>query len=181
MSKAIDDLKHEHEAILSALKILNSITENLKTQKTVSSPDIISFIGFLKEFADKCHHGKEEGILFPELIKAGMPEKGGPIEVMLAEHAQGRKYIKEMENAIAETPDYSGFIESAEGYSILLSNHIYKENTILFPAAENILSKDKLEEIYEAFEQHEEKVIGQGRHEELHETLKELKKRYVQE
>ncbi len=180
MSKAIDDLMHEHEAILSALKILDTIAKNLKMQKTVNSADIVSFIGFLKEFADKCHHGKEEGILFPELIKAGMPEKGGPIEVMLAEHAQGRQYIKEMESAIAETPNYSGFIESAERYSTLLSNHINKENNILFPAAEKILSGDKLEEIYEAFEQHEEKVIGQGRHEELHEMLKELKKRYVQ-
>jgi hemerythrin-like domain-containing protein len=80
MSRAIDDLKHEHEAILSALKILSSITQNLKTQKTVSSLDIVSFIGFLKEFADKCHHGKEEGLLFPAMEKVGnqLPRSRAP-------------------------------------------------------------------------------------------------------
>jgi hemerythrin-like domain-containing protein len=36
-------------------------------------------MGFLKEFADKRHHGKEEGILFPALVEADIPEKGGHI------------------------------------------------------------------------------------------------------
>jgi len=54
----------------------------------VDTKDMHDFIGFLKEFADKCHHGKEEGLLFPALIQAGLPEKGGPIGVMLADHAR---------------------------------------------------------------------------------------------
>ncbi len=178
MSKAIDDLKHEHEAILSALQILETIGARMASGKTVDKRDIHGFIGFLKEFADKCHHGKEEGILFPALTKAGIPEKGGPVGVMLQEHAQGRKLIKDMEDAMAKTTDPSKFTGASREYSALLRAHIQKENNVLFPTAERALTPSQLDGLYDAFEEHEEKVIGQGRHEELHAMLTDLKKRY---
>jgi hemerythrin-like domain-containing protein len=138
----------------------------------------MSFVGFLKEFADKCHHGKEEGILFPELAKAGIPEQGGPIGVMLSEHTEGRKLIKEMEESIAPKPDVSKFVDSARKYQTLLGDHIAKENNVLFPMADRVLDSRQLTRVHEAFEQHEEKVMGKGRHEELHDLLKVLKKKY---
>jgi hemerythrin-like domain-containing protein len=178
MSKAIDDLKHEHEAILSALQILQNMNRQIAAGTKIPKADITGFIGFLKEFADKCHHGKEEGILFPALIKAGIPEGGGPVGVMLSEHTKGRQLIKEMEAALISSPNYEQFVKSAEGYSSLLKAHIEKENNVLFPTAEKVLAATELEGIYDQFEEHEEKVIGQGRHEELHEMLKDLKKKY---
>ncbi len=63
--------------------------------------------------------------------------------------------------------------------SDLLRNHIQKENNVLFPMAEKLLPPAQLEKLYESFEEHEEKVIGQGRHEELHGILNGLKQKYV--
>jgi len=179
MSKAIDDLKHDHDAILSALKILDRIAEDIEKGATPGRADLAKFIDFLKEFADKCHHGKEEGMLFPALTQAGMPERGGPVGVMLSEHVEGRRFIKEMEGAIASTPDYRAFSAAAKRYSSLLQNHIGKENDVLFPMAENLLKADQLEKLYEGFETHEKTVIGHGRHEELHQILKEMKAKYL--
>ena len=179
MSKAIDDLKHDHEAILSALGILDQIAIDIDKDHNPSKADLVSFIGFLKEFADKCHHGKEEGILFPAMTEAGIPERGGPIGVMLSEHIQGRDFIKQMEHALASTIDYKGFAVAAKKYSSLLGSHIEKENSILFPMAERTLEATQLESLYASFEEHEERVIGHGRHEELHRTLKELRLKYV--
>ena len=178
MSKAIDDLRHEHQAIETGLEILDNMNRSLEAGDNVDKTDLRQFIAFLKEFVDKCHHGKEEGILFPALAKAGMPEKEGPIGVMLAEHDHGRKLIKEMETAIEDLTNYRGFAQSAGEYARLLRSHIQKENDVLFPAAERLLSAGQMDGIYEAFEQHEEKVIGQGRHEELHAVLNGLKQKY---
>ena len=144
-----------------------------------SSNDLGNLIGFLKEFADKCHHGKEEGMLFPALVAAGMPEHAGPIAVMLAEHAQGRDYIREMDSAVAFGPDYLTFSYAARSYSGLLQNHIQKENNVLFPMAEARLGSVKLEQLFESFEEHEKNTIGHGRHEHLHQVLNELQTRYV--
>jgi hemerythrin-like domain-containing protein len=147
--------------------------------KNVDKKDIHDFIGFLREFADRCHHGKEEGILFPALIKAGMPEKGGPVGVMLSEHDQGRNLIKDMEDAISPRLNFAKFAKAAKEYTNLLRAHIQKENNVLFPMAEQALTPGQLARLYDSFEEHEEKVIGHGRHEELHDLLKDLKSRFA--
>jgi hemerythrin-like domain-containing protein len=179
MSKAIADLMNEHEAILSAIQILERMIAAMEKATSVDIKDIHDFIGFLKEFADKCHHGKEEGLLFPAMVGAGVPDRDGPIGVMLAEHAQGRKLIRDMEESISTGVDRAKLAQAAGGYASLLRNHIQKENTVLFPMAERVLTETQLVKLYEGFEEHEEKVIGQGRHEELHAMLKSLAEKYA--
>ena len=179
MSQAIDDLLNEHEAILFALGLLERMVARGKGAGLLEAGDLAEFIGFLREFADKCHHGKEEGILFPALVKAGIPEKGGPIGMLLAEHAQGRAFVAEMAAALAGGTDRERFTRAAEGYDHLLKAHIQKENGVLFPSAEKLLAAAELAGIYAAFEAHEEQVIGAGRHEELHALLDRLEEKYA--
>jgi hemerythrin-like domain-containing protein len=178
VSRAIDDLMHEHEAILSALNILGDIDAKLNAGEPVDVGDVWAFIDFLKEFADKCHHGKEEGLLFPALVAAGMPERGGPVGVMLAEHVQGRQWIGDMEAAARPVLQPAAFSQAARGYAQLLQAHIRKENNILFPMAEQLLPAAQLDALFEAFEKHEATVIGPGRHDQLHRLLESLKARY---
>ncbi len=179
MGKAMDDLQNEHQAILSSLQILDTLTGRLERHLDVQRRDIHDFIVFLKEFADTCHHGKEEGILFPALVKAGIKDKDGPIGVLLAEHAKGRVLIKEMEAATSGKEDNARFTRAAKEYSSLLQAHIEKENSDLFSSVERVLTAPQLEQIYDEFERHENKVIGAGRHEELHAMLKKLKQKYL--
>jgi hemerythrin-like domain-containing protein len=178
MSKAIEELRHDHDAILSSLSILDAMVGRLGTADAPAAEDFRSFTGFLKEFADKCHHGKEEGILFPALTGAGMPSEGGPVAVMLSEHVQGRTLIREMEHAVSGSVDAKALSTAARSYAELLRSHIAKENEVLFPAAERLLPSADLEAMKGRFQEHEETVIGRGRHEELHAMLKELKQKY---
>jgi hemerythrin-like domain-containing protein len=178
MSKAIADLMNEHEAILSAIQILERMAGTVEKAQLVDKKDIQDFIGFLKEFADRCHHGKEEGFLFPAMVNAGVPEKGGPVGVMLAEHAQGRQFIRDMEAAITNNMDREKLAGAARGYASLLRVHIHKENGMLFPMAERLLTGAQLDALYEGFEKHEEQVIGHGRHAELHAILEKLQEKY---
>ncbi len=179
MSAAIEDLRHEHQAILSALQILAKMAIGFSGDAQNVQEDRRGFIGFLKEFADKCHHGKEEGFLFPAVTASGIPEAGRLIEELLAEHVRGRRLVAEMETAASGAADSAGFAGAAAAYTALLKGHIGKENDRLFPTAEKGLSKAELDRLYEAFEEHEEKVIGRGRHEQLHEMLEGLKRKYA--
>jgi hemerythrin-like domain-containing protein len=179
MSKAMLDLTNDHQAILTALSIFSRILDSYRSSLQIAPEDLVDFIGFLKEFADKCHHGKEEGILFPALVAAGVPDRGGPIGVMISEHIQGRGFIHDMEEALDDDPvDLIKFEKAGRSYINLLRNHIQKENTVLFPMADRVLSEEQLKEIYQKFAEHEEKVIGQGRHAELHALLDILDQKY---
>jgi len=195
MSKAIDELMHEHEAILFSLGILQKMADAARSGDSHpgaawDTRDAGELIGFLKEFADGCHHGKEEGILFPAMEKAGILNESGPIGVMLHEHALGRDRIRGMKAALegagasdsitSDGTAREAFAHEADGYIELLRRHIEKENEILFPMGEKALSPETLEGLYDLFEDHEERVIGHGRHEELHAMLGEFEKRYSQ-
>jgi hemerythrin-like domain-containing protein len=178
MSKAVADLLNEHEAILTALQVLDRMIPVIEKAPLVDEKDIRDFIGFLKEFADKCHHGKEEGLLFPAMVKAGVPEQGGPIGVLLSEHARGRELIRDMESALSGGLDRVRLAEAGRGYASLLRIHVHKENGVFFPMAERLLAEEVLEALYQGFQEHEEKVIGGGRHEELHALLHSLQEKY---
>jgi hemerythrin-like domain-containing protein len=177
MSKALTDLINDHQAILTALSIFTRMLDASKPDK-LNVEEFTNFINFLKEFADKCHHGKEEGLLFPAMIAAGVPDRGGPIGVMMAEHIQGRGYIHTMSEALDEPVDKDRFERAGREYINLLRVHIQKENTVLFPMAERVISEAELETMAVAFEEHEERVIGHGRHAELHAMLDVLSEKY---
>ncbi len=177
MSKTMDILVDDHNAILSALELL----EKMLSKRTTEAEEInefAGFIGFLKEFADKCHHGKEEGLLFPAMIAAGVPDRGGPVGVMMAEHILGRGYIAAMSEALEDDYDRPKLEKASRDYIELLRAHIQKENTILFPMADRVIRAEELETMHAAFEEHEEKVLGHGRHEELHQMLHEMTLKY---
>jgi len=184
MKKATDDLRNEHEAIKLALRILDKMCIEIEKKGSADAEDTERMISFLKVFADKCHHGKEENHLFPALEAKGIPKEGGPIGVMLSEHTEGRDYIRKMGESITHEEKGTSvvshqFIKHARGYIGLLSEHIEKENSVLFQMADERLSASDNEELLEAFEDLEEHVIGHGKHEELHTFLNAMEKKYL--
>ncbi len=182
--KPTEDLIHEHNAIKVMLSIMNKIAENIRNDKGVDTNDIEKIVEFLRTFADKCHHGKEENALFPALVKAGIPKEGGPIGVMLNEHTIGRGYIKDISTATEKYIEGNSeskrlIANGLSNYISLLQNHIQKEENVLFPMAEKVLQIQVQNEIYEHFEKIEEDVVGHGVHEQFHELLNQLKSKYL--
>jgi hemerythrin-like domain-containing protein len=182
--RATEELMKEHEGIKLMLKILSAVAHRVKGGCAVPKKDLDGIAEFLSTFVDRCHHGKEEDFLFPALEQAGVPREGGPIGVMLAEHAEGRKIIARLKDAFvaygsgrdSRTEKIS---EVADEYVSLLSHHIDKENGILFPMAEGRISVADDSRVVEHFEKLEHERIGQGKHEEFHAMLGRLKKEYL--
>ena len=73
-----DVLRNEHVAIQTALRILSVICGKLRANEIVNAGEVDSLLEFITEFADRCHHGKEEALLFPAMerlrIKRGQPK-----------------------------------------------------------------------------------------------------------
>lgn len=155
--KAIEILVGEHDSILKMIEITTIILK--KEDKTeINIDQIEDIIDFIKNFADKYHHLKEEDVLFMEMEKHGMSRDGGPIAVMLHEHDEGRKYIKQAVEAIEQLKlgDDKAFEQLKENllnYCTLLTNHIGKENNILYPMAERLLPANVKSAMTEKFEE----------------------------
>lgn len=182
--KPTEQLRQDHDAIKIMLTIMEKICSTLEAGETVPAEHLKKIVEFIRVFADKCHHGKEEDVLFPAMEKAGVPREGGPIGVMLMEHDIGRNYVRHFAEAVEKYPEEGKsaageIVENARNYAALLNQHIDKENNILFPIAEMHLSDEQMDKIEKAFEKMEKEKIGHGKHEELHAILKELKAKYL--
>jgi hemerythrin-like domain-containing protein len=163
------------------LTVAEKAAQRLAAGKEVSPQVFTDTVDFLRNFADKCHHGKEENQLFPAMEKAGIPRQGGPIGVMLVEHDQGRAFIRSMDEAgqryaSGDAAARAPLAAAVRGYVELLRGHIYKEDTILFPMADSVLPASEQARLGKAFEDVEANVMGPGVHERYHAMLDEMEK-----
>lgn len=180
-SKATENLKEEHRIIERMLNILNIACERLEKGEEVSSEVFKNAIDFIRTFADRCHHGKEEDNLFPMIERHGFPRLGGPTGVMLMEHEQGRVFVRAFAEAVekyekGDKAAKQAIIENARGYTALLAQHIPKEDEILYPMADKVLGPNEHKELLEKFEQIEVERIGEGKHHEYLNLVMELEK-----
>ncbi|PTL37134.1 hypothetical protein CLG94_00965 [Candidatus Methylomirabilis limnetica] len=172
-------LKDEHTLILEAL---DGVERKLAALESGAAPDRAYFekaVRFIRTFADECHHGKEENLLFKTMVDRGFPLQGGPIAVMLSEHEAGRGYIREMAEASASVVQDKAatekIIRNGRAYIQMLRPHIDKENMILYAMADNMFSPEDQAEMGKAFERFETEKIGANVHEEMMTLQAELK------
>jgi hemerythrin-like domain-containing protein len=164
MGKATQVLRDDHEVILNVLGILDRMILMNSKEDLVLLQYYDEFTYFLKIFADKSHHEKEENFFFRVLINKGLNSEGAPIGIMLEEHNQGRKYVALMNKSL-ETKDLAEFNIVAKKYLDLSKDHMENENKVLFTMADQLLDNAEQEDLFEKFKKHEESVIGYGIHE----------------
>lgn len=175
----------EHHDVKEMLHILMNIAARIEQTKELNAEHFANILEFLKNFVDKCHHGKEEQALFPALEKAGMSSKEGILSYIFPEHDQGRKYVHEMKEAFEgyKKGDSSALLKITEAiyfYSRLLQHHIDQEEQHLFPMAEKMLTDEVKYNLYKQFEDIEERVTGPGVHEKYEELIKDLSQIYAE-
>jgi hemerythrin-like domain-containing protein len=172
-------LVEEHELILRALEALEKTLDRLEQGGIPDRAFFEKMVEFLRTFADACHHGKEERLLFEHMVKAlGFPRQAGPIAVMLSDHEAGRGFVRGMAEAAgrlgADPAASAMLIENGRGYVQLLRSHIQRENGILFPMAEARMGPEDRAHLLEAFERFEAEETGAGVHERAVALLDEL-------
>jgi hemerythrin-like domain-containing protein len=182
--KATEHLIREHESVLKMIEIMQAIAGKMEDGENVDPGDLERILDFLRIFVDKCHHGKEENLLFEKLVEIGFSKEAGPVGVMLNEHVQGRAYITGFAEGINKyaSGDKSGITaitRNIHGYADLLASHIHKENNILYKMADMHLSEHDQDILLSRFEQLEKEVIGPGKHEEFHKLLQRLSQQYL--
>ena len=177
--KATMVLMQEHRVIERMILVIEIAAKELEDGKAIRPGLFLEAAQFFKGFADGCHHRKEEGVLFKAMEAHGVPVEGGPIQVMLKEHEQGRMLTRGLHVAATwlETGDGRAIpevVRFSNGYAALLRQHIQKEDRILFPMADEVIPRQKYDEIWDGFEHVEHEETGEGVHEKYLEMVDRL-------
>ena len=140
-------LIEEHQLILRMITLVEQNTALMEQGRSRDWQFFLDAVDFIRNYADRFHHAKEEDVLFVALVANGMPEKQSPIEAMHIEHEQGRAHVRAMEAAAHKALAGEGgqipvIAAHAKGYAQLLRGHIDKEDQILYPLAERVLPEE---------------------------------------
>jgi hemerythrin-like domain-containing protein len=178
-----DILKSEHRVIEQVLECLEKIADNAAAEGRVDGSAARQALDFLQNFADRCHHGKEEGQLFPMMETRGFSPNQGPVAVMLYEHDLGREHMRALAAALDDAAKGAAeavaqFVDHARDYVQLLRDHIKKEDNCLFPMADHVLTEADRHSLANAFARHEAGDMGSGTHEKYLALANELADRF---
>lgn len=176
-------LSSEHRVIEIMLGCLAKIADEAESTGHLAKEPAEQAIDFIRNFADGCHHGKEEAHLFVAMEQKGVPREGGPIGVMLHDHETGRAFVRGMATHLAAAAEGSPtalaeFVTNARGYIELLTAHIRKEDHVLFPLADRAFSSEDQHNLLAAFDRVEEHDMGEGTHERYLEIARSLAVQY---
>ena len=169
MTKATDALEREHKVIQKAVAVMAQIVTQLEFRHAVSADVLRELLQFMREFSDQCHHGKEESFFFPYLESKGVPSTGCPLSALKGEHVKSRQLLDDLNSAAAAYINDAErgrltLIQVLQSLVALYPAHIWKEDYLLFPMANKILSEGDQELLLSQFEKAEE-VLGTNAHE----------------
>jgi len=158
-------LVEEHRLILRMITLLEQNAPRTAAGRYSNWQFYLDGVDFIRNFADRFHHAKEEDVLFEALVTNGMPRENSPIAAMLMEHDQGRAYVGAMERAAQEAQagqtGREGIIaENALAYAGLLREHIAKEDEILYPLAERVIPDTMRDAIIDGYAAAEAKTAA---------------------
>ncbi|WP_313233921.1 hemerythrin domain-containing protein [Tissierella praeacuta] len=183
--ESIKIMVEEHSNIRRMLKVIRKLCYNLMTNSNYDIADFHIVIDFVRNYADKHHHGKEENILFETMNKKiERLAKSGAITGMYIEHDMGRLYMSNLEKAVESFKNKDDearldIIANAISYGDLLNRHIEKENTALYKFAENMLSDNSKSFVEDECKKVEELAIEVGIQEKYIALLEKLENKYL--
>jgi len=159
MEKTSKILVDEHKDILKVADAIEKECGELKKGRNIDEDFFKKAVYFIKNYADKFHHAKEEDILFREMLKDSVKEclHCNPIDQMLHEHDMGRNFIKGILEGM-DKKDRKKVVENAIGYVHLIREHIFKEDNVLYPMCDEALGKETQKSMLKKFEKEEKSM-----------------------
>lgn len=181
----VAELKEEHKAINLMLLILVEIARKLEVEPTIRTEHLDQILEFIRVFVDKCHHGKEETLLFYAMEEAGISKEEVSMNLLLKEHQKGRQYFQKLTQAVTQhktgNREVSSVItDNIRNYVVLLTKHIETEESVLYPSAEKRIPEKRQEVLLKEFEALEREKMGPEQHKKFHKLLHHLENVYLE-
>jgi len=155
-----EDLMREHGVLNRVLLIYEEAIRRIQSAdktRQLDSEVITRSAGLIKKFIEDYHEKLEEDHLFPRFEKAGKLVE--LVKTLRAQHAAGRTVTDRILAAV-KANDLQSASVSLAAFARMYRPHEAREDTVLFPALHEIVSRHEYDALGEQFESIERKTFG---------------------
>jgi hemerythrin-like domain-containing protein len=157
----------EHRLIERMIGVMERHGRALAAGGRPDSVLLDSVIDFMRSYADECHHGKEEDLLFAKLRSKRMsPEMTAAMDHLVHDHVRARSLVSKLKelNDLYRHGDLNvaaGIADTLAELVRLYPDHIRREDREFFPQAMRYLQRDEADQMLEEFQEFDRKLIHQ--------------------
>lgn len=168
----------EHRLIERMFTIVQDALVQVEESQKIDPLFVDKAVDFIRIYADRTHHGKEEDILFRDLLNKALSETDRRVmNELIEEHVFGRSTTKALveANTRYRNGDSSALGDIVRCLHILVAfypKHIEKEDKIFFPASRLYFSEAEDQAMLAEFLDFDQRMI----HEKYTSVVDELEK-----
>lgn len=164
--KATAILRDEHKTIKLFLAAAELEIASIRKTGILNRDELHSILDFLTNYVGWAHHTKEEKYLFVKIEERCREDMSIPVAVMVHEHAEGRSRIRTIQEAVAVAGESetaaAAIADSLADYVHFMLNHINKENKVIFPLVDRLLTPLDQLVLAEKFAKVDSEVLEEG-------------------
>jgi len=162
--KPIGPMMWEHRLIERMLRIFDGEVRRISEQNKVDTVFIDTAVDFIRTYADRTHHGKEEDILFRDLAKKEIaPEHARIMNELIEEHMYARQTVGKLVDAKTKYIGGENTSQSVIAYMKELTrfypHHIEKEDKHFFYPCMEYFTKEEQDRMLSEFWEFDRKMI----------------------
>ena len=155
----------EHRLIEKMLAVIRAKLKLAEQELAIDPYFVDAAVDFIRVYADRTHHGKEEDILFRELKRIDLSADDlKRMNELIAEHVFGRQTTQTLVEANRRYRDgdqaaLAQVIDCLKTLAAFYPKHIKKEDDVFFPAAHQYFSAEEDQALLAEFYEFDRKMI----------------------
>ena len=166
MSKTLNIIRDEHRSIAAILHGMEFLVQKIRARKKKVDPRVFhAMLYYLDTFSERIHHPKEDRFLF-KAMRERSAEADTHIADLEEEHARGEDALRRLAQCLIRYEEggereFPAFEREVENFVRNYRDHIRKEEDVVFPLAERLLSALDWQAIDHAFEENRDPLAGE--------------------
>ena len=155
----------EHRLIARRHSVVRNTLSEIEAKHKVDPVFVDTAVDFIRVYADRTHHGKEEDILFRELKNKQLTAEDRKImEDLIEEHVFGRQTTRELVEANTryrngDETALTDIVANLQTLTEFYPKHIEKEDKAFFPSSRTYFTDEEDQAMLAAFREFDRKMI----------------------
>ena len=165
MPAALSVIRDEHRSLVAVLQALQFLVRDIRDRGVEPDFDLFSLIlDYIEIFPEKLHHPKEDDYLF-KAVRTRTAEANAVLDELEREHARCDELIHSLRHALARyrvggAQGFEAFAAAVDDYLDFHWKHMRKEEDVVIPLAERVLTDADWTTIDAAFKANDDPLFG---------------------